>query len=412
MQGQEPTLIEDCLLPSVPLIFDMRTSNHSTSRRRLLKTLPFATIGLGTALPESLHGQEPTTDKPHSALQSRVKSIDVTLRRRKPNPDPIRDALQSLPGVGNVVVTITSDEGITGQGDIGYGRIAGGLDALKALIEHELTPIVQGTRLSHIRQTHEAMRKETDYHGTQGLATLGIAAVDTALWDCLGKTLNVPCWQIWGGCHDSIPAYGMLGWINYTEDQLKERCEQALAQGYRALKLKVGFPSLKEDVKRIEFVRKIIGDDVRLMVDANQVLTVGEAIMRGRVFEELGCWWFEEPIPAHDLEGYRRINEEIGIQLATGENLFSPQDFGRFIRHNAVDIVQPDLRRSGGPTALLEIGHLSNACNIPYASHGGGAAHMNVMACLPNVIYVETGGTDHLVDGRLKLPQGPGFSWD
>ncbi len=395
-----------------PLDFGMRNSNQSLSRRGLLQTLPFASLGLGMPATITARGQESTAKPSTSGIPSRVKSIEVTFQRRKPNPDPIRDALQTLPGVGKVIVTITSGEGVTGKGNIGYGRIAGGLDALKALIEHELIPIAQGTRLSHIRQTHEAMRKETDYHGTQGLATLGIAAIDTALWDCLGRTMNVPCWQLWGGCHESIPAYGMLGWINYTEDQLKKRCEQALAQGYRALKLKVGFPTLKEDVKRIEFVRRIIGEDVRLMVDANQVLTVGEAIMRGRVFEEMGCWWFEEPIPAHDLDGYRQINEEIGIQLATGENLFSSQQFGRFIRHNAVDIVQPDLRRAGGPTALLEIGHLSNACNIPYASHGGGAAHMNVMACLPNVIYVETGGTDHLVDGRLKLPQGPGFSWE
>ena len=204
----------------------------------------------------------------------------------------------------------------------------------------------------------------------------------------------------------------MLGWINYDEKQLRQRCEQALAQGYRALKLKVGFPTLREDIQRIRFVRKIIGDDIRLMVDANQVLTVGEAIRRGRAFEDLNLYWFEEPIPAHDLDGYRRIAEALTIQLATGENLFGSHDFSRFIKHDAVDIVQPDLRRSGGPTALLEIGHLANACNIPYASHGGGAAHMNVMACLPNVIYVETGGTDHLVDGRLKLPQGPGFSWD
>ena len=286
------------------------------------------------------------------------------------------------------------------------------MKTLQALIENELVPVVKDSQLSQIRKTYERMVYETDYHGTTGLATLGIAAIDTALWDCLGKTLEVPCWQIWGGCHDKIPAYGMLGWINYDEEQLKQRCEQAMEQGYRALKLKVGFPTLKEDIKRVQFVRKIIGEDLRLMVDANQVLTVGEAIMRGKAFEDLGCYWFEEPIAAHDLEGYRRIAAELSIQLATGENLFGPHDFGRFLKNDAVDIVQPDLRRSGGPTALLEIGHLAHALNIPYASHGGGAAHMNVMACLPNTIYVETAGRDQLVNGMLHLPQGPGFSWE
>jgi L-alanine-DL-glutamate epimerase-like enolase superfamily enzyme len=347
-----------------------------------------------------------------AGVLSKIQSIEVSLVKRTPSPDPIRDALQALPGVGSVHVTLTSDEGVAGTASIGYGRIPGALETLQAVIENELAPVVKGARLTQIRKTYEKMVYETDYHGTTGLATLGIAAIDTALWDCLGKTLKVPCWQIWGGCRDRIPAYGMLGWLNYTEEQLRQRCEQAIARGYQALKLKVGFPTLKQDIQRIEFVRRVIGDDVRLMVDANQSLTVGEAIMRGRAFSDLGCYWFEEPIPAHDLEGYKRIAGELPIQLAAGENLFGPHDFARFLKNDALDIVQPDLRRSGGPTALLEIGHLAHAHNIPYASHGGGAAHMNVMACLPNVIYVETGGTDHLVDGMMRIPQGPGLSWD
>lgn len=384
---------------------------YSINRRCFMKTLSVGTMA-GSL---SLSGPALSATSKSGivvGVTSKVKSVEVSLNIRQPNPNPIRDALQSLPGIGSVVVNLTSDDGVVGSGDIYFGRIAGSLETLKSLIENELAPIVIGSNLSQIRKTYENMVFETDYHGTTGLATLGIAAIDTALWDCLGKTLGAPCWQIWGGCHDSIPAYGMLGWINYDEKQLRERCEQAISQGYKALKLKIGFPTLKEDIERIQFVRNIIGEEIRLMVDANQVLTVGEAIMRGKAFEDLDIYWFEEPIPAHDLEGYKRIADELTIQLATGENLYGPHDFARFIKHNAVDIIQPDLRRSGGPTALLEIGRMSHAFNIPYASHGGGAAHMNVMACLPNTIYVETGGTDHLVEGRLQIPQGPGFSWD
>ncbi len=376
-----------------------KNSNEEITRRQMLKMVGAA--GIISSFPSIA----PATNKPTGVL-SKVKSIEVTLKKRTPNPEPVRDALQTLPGIGSVHVKITSDDGFSGTGDVHYGRIPGALETLKAVIENELAPIVKDSKLSQIRNIYKRMVYETDYHGTSGLATLAISAIDTALWDCLGKILEVPCWQLWGGCHDEIPAYGMLGWINYDNKQLQKRCEQAISQGYRALKLKVGFPTLKEDVARIKFVRSIIGEDIRLMVDANQVLTVGEAIMRGKVFADLGCYWFEEPIPAHDLEGYKRIANELTIQLATGENLFSPHDFARFIKNDAVDIIQPDLRRSGGPTALLEIGHMAHAFNIPYASHGGGAAHMNVMACLPNVIYVETSGTDHLINGMLKIPQG------
>lgn len=346
-----------------------------------------------------------------AGVSSKVQSLEIKLHHNT-KPKPVRDAFQTLPGIGYLTVIVTSDDGISGRGIVGYGRITKSLETLKAVIENELAPLAMGSNLSQIRKTYESMVYETNYHGTTGLATLGIAAVDTALWDCLGKTLDVPCWQIWGGCHDKIPAYGTLGWMNYNAKELRERCEQAISQGYRALKLKIGFPTLKEDIERIKLVREIIGDEIRLMIDANQSLTVGEAIMRGKAFEELGCYWFEEPIAAHDLEGYRRIAEELTIQLATGENLFGPHDFSRFIKHDALDIVQPDRRRSGGPTALLEIGHMANAFNIPYASHGGDTAHINVMACLPNVIYIETPANRQLDNGMMKLPQGPGFSWD
>ncbi|MGI6455351.1 MAG: mandelate racemase/muconate lactonizing enzyme family protein [bacterium] len=382
-----------------------------SDRRNFLNILSFGTV-TGTMFSADPADSAQFASPRQAGVSSRITSIEVSIHKREPNPSPIRDALQELPGIGSVEVKVTSEDGVSGTGDIYYGRITNALETLKAVIENELIPVAKGSSLSQIRKTWQDMVFETDYHGTTGLATLGIAAIDTALWDCLGKTLGVPCWQIWGGYHEKIPAYGMLGWINYDEKQLQERCERAIAQGYRAVKLKIGFPTLKEDIKRIQFVRDIIGDDIRLMLDANQVLTVGEAIMRGKAFEELGCYWFEEPIAAHDLEGYKRIADELTIQLATGENLYGPYDFARFIKHDAVDIIQPDLRRGGGPTALLEIGHMAHAFNIPYASHGGGAAHMNVMACIPNTIYVETGGTDHLIDGMLRIPQGPGFSWE
>lgn len=384
-------------------------NSHLLNRRQLLKTLAAGAVAGGSYLSHSPDLTDAGTNKP-ARVPSKVQSIEVTLEKRTPNPEPVRDALQALPGIGSVHVKIISDDGFSGTGDVHYGRIPGALETLKAVIENELVPIVKNSKLSQIRNTYQKLVYETDYHGTSGLATLGISAIDTALWDCLGKTLGVPCWQFWGGCHDALPAYAMLGWINFNHKQLQQRCEQAISQGYRALKLKVGFPTLKEDVARIKFVQSIIGEDIRLMVDANQVLTVGEAIMRGKAFEDLGCYWFEEPIPAHDLEGYKRIASELTIQLAAGENLFGPHDFARFIKNDAVDIVQPDIRRSGGPTALLEIGYMAHVFNIPYASHGGGAAHMNVMACLPNVIYVETSGTEHLVYGMMKIPQGPGFS--
>lgn len=347
----------------------------------------------------------------------KVTDVEVSVRRAEPNPKPIRDALQSLPGSGSVRVVVTTDADVSGSGDIYFGRIAGAPDALAALVEHELKPLVLGTDAELVRATHEAMLRETEYHGSFGLAMFGIAAVDTALWDCLGKARGAPCWQLWGGVHERIPAYAMVGWLNYTDDEVQRICAQAVEQGFRAVKIKVGYPTLEEDVARVKTVREAIGDDIGLMVDANQALTTPEAIRRGRAFQDLGCRWWEEPIPADDVDGYARLADALDIPVATGENLYTKADFARFLRRDAVDIIQPDLRRAGGPTALLEIGMMADAFRRPYASHGGEAAHLNVMASLPNAHYLETGligpGSPlKLADGCVSVPTGPGFGWE
>ena len=211
------------------------------------------------------------------------------------------------------------------------------------------------------------MLKETEYHGSFGLSMFGIAAIDTALWDCLGKSRGVPCWRMWGAIHDKIPAYAMVGWLNYSDEEVTRICRQAVDQGFRGIKIKVGYKTLREDINRVEIVRKAIGDGVDLMVDANQSLTVKEAISRGRAFQELGCLWWEEPIPADDIEGYAAIAAALDIPVATGENLYTRHDFARFMKR-APWTSSARLRRAGGPTALMQMSMLADSLRIPYAS--------------------------------------------
>ncbi|MDH7568324.1 MAG: mandelate racemase/muconate lactonizing enzyme family protein [Armatimonadota bacterium] len=347
----------------------------------------------------------------------KVTSVEVRVHRRAPNPNPIRDALQALPGAGSVEVLVHTDQGLTGRGDVGFGRVAGAPDALGYLVERVLAPLVTGAEVHNVRAIHRSLLRETEYHGAFGLAMFGIAALDVALWDAHGQALGVPCWKLWGPCRDRVPAYAMVGWLNYDDAHVRRVCATAVEQGFRAVKLKVGFPTLAEDLRRIQTVRDAVGDGVRLMVDANQSLTTAEAVRRGRAFQDAGVYWWEEPIPADDLDGYAELAAALDIPVAAGENLYTVHDFARFLRRGAVDVVQPDLRRAGGPTALLQIGLLADAFRVPYASHGGGPVQLSVMACLPNAIYLETGlvGKESplkLVDGEALLPQGPGFRWE
>jgi L-alanine-DL-glutamate epimerase-like enolase superfamily enzyme len=345
-----------------------------------------------------------------------IKQMDIEIYHAIPNPHPIKDSLQTLPGAGSVKVILHSNDGVSGTGTVSFGRISGAPSALAAVLEHELKQLVLYTDPAMVKATHAFMLRELEYHGASGLCMFGIAAVDTALWDCWGKSLGVPCWKLWGGVRESIPAYAMVGWLNYDDDEVVSICRKAVNQGFKAVKVKVGYPTLAEDIRRVSLVQDALGPDIRVMVDANQSLNVAEAIRRGRAFQELGCYWWEEPIPAHDLDGYTHLVQSLDIPIATGENLYTHQDFTRFMKHNAVDIVQPDLRRSGGPTAMLQIGLTAQGFGIPYASHGGGPVQLNVMACLQNAIYLETGLMDpdsplQMQDGCVQIPQGPGFSW-
>lgn len=346
----------------------------------------------------------------------KVERVETRLVERAPAPRPVRDALQSLPGAGAVEVRLHTDDGLVGSGDAWFGRMAGAPRAAQAIVDHMLAPLVVGRDPAFVRAIHEDLLRETEYGGSAGLAMIAIAAIDTALWDLLGQAAGQPVWRLLGAARDRVPAYAMVGWLNFSDDEARSVCERALEQGFRAVKIKVGHPTLEEDARRVESIRGAVGKETALMVDANQSLTTAEAIRRGRVFEQLGCYWFEEPLPAADVGGYAELAAALAIPVATGENLYGRHAFAPFVRRGAVDVVQGDLRRAGGPTEVLAIAALADAHRLSYASHGGGPVNLNLLATMPNALYLETGlltpGSPLTLEaGSALLPQGPGFSW-
>lgn len=348
----------------------------------------------------------------------KVQQIQVEWSKRPHAAEPIRDALQALSGGGSVDVRVIADDGLTGVSSTGFGRVDGAPETLATLIREILTPQVVGHEIDEIGVMVEAMRAELEYVGAEGLGTFGISAVDTALWDLLGKAHGVPCYRLWAPCRHKLPAYAMVGWANYDLDELRARCLAAVEQGFRGVKLKVGAGALEDDVRRIEAVRKEVGDDIALMVDANQVFDVAEAGRRGKAYEELGMLWFEEPLPKDDLPGYEQLCRDLTIPVATGENLYTLRGFSDFFERRACDIVQPDLRRGGGPTQLRAVAGLAATHGIPYASHGGGPAALSLLMAAPTAIWLETGlrqndeSFPRLEDGYALAPQGPGFAWE
>ena len=332
----------------------------------------------------------------------------------EPKRHPVRDALQLLDYDGVTTVTIHTDDGVTGSSRTYFGRVPSSPAVLAKIIDDQLAPAIIGEDPALIRLIRDKLWRLTDYQGTAGLSLYGISAIDQALWDLQGRALDVPVWRLLGAQRTRIPTYAMVGWLELDVPGLERVAATAMEQGFLGVKMKVGGGPLTEDVARIAAVRKIIGPDAALMVDANQAFSYAEALRRGRAYEELGCRWFEEPVAASDTDAHVRLAERLDIPIAAGENRYGQQAFRDLIARNGVGVVQPDLRRAGGITDCYEVGLLAAGFGIPYASHGGGA-HVHVLAALPNTLYMESGllpedGSVQLVDGAYPLPVGPGLS--
>ncbi|HEV2498126.1 MAG TPA: mandelate racemase/muconate lactonizing enzyme family protein, partial [Terriglobia bacterium] len=210
-----------------------------------------------------------------------------------------------------------------------------------------------------------------------------------------------------------MPVYSMCGWY-YDNDQdlsrFKRQIVAAVEQGYKAVKIKVGRYPLDDDVRRIRLARDVIGNDRRLMVDANQVFDRKEALQRGKVYQEMGCFWLEEPLPPQDMEGFALLAEALEMRIATGENLNTKYAFADLIARRGADVVQPDSRRAGGVCEWMEIAAIADGYEVKVASHGGGPTDLNMLLAMPNAIYMETSGPHRMIDGEVLAPEEPGMS--
>lgn len=343
----------------------------------------------------------------------KITKVEVEVSSRA-KTHPVRDAIQLLDRDGQTTVTIETEEGLIGTSRTYFGREAAAPAILAMIITEQLGPAIIGEDATVIRGIRDKLRRLTDYQGTGGLSTYAMSAIDQALWDLAGKALDVPVWRLLGAQRTTIPAYAMVGWLELDVSGLERVSARAMEQGFRGVKMKVGGGPMSEDLTRIAAVRRVIGADAALMVDANQAFDLHEAIRRGRAYSDLGCRWFEEPLPAADTASHLRLAEKLDLPIATGENRYGQAAFRDLLEGGGVGIIQPDLRRAGGVTDCFEIGLMAAGFGVPYASHGGGP-HLHVLAALPNTIYVESGllpddSRVSLVDGCYPLPDGPGLS--
>jgi L-alanine-DL-glutamate epimerase-like enolase superfamily enzyme len=339
--------------------------------------------------------------------------VDTDVLKRPPGT-PIYDAIHRLSvDSGSVVLRLRTDAGITGWADVSFGMIAGGPRVVETILQQEIKPVLLGQDPAFPRRIRAELWKALEYNGVGGVMQFAIAAVDIAVWDILGKSAGLPVYKMLGAYRDRMPVYSMCGWYYDNDDDLshyRRSVAQAMEQGYHAVKIKVGRGSIDDDVRRIKLAFEIAGKGRRVMVDANQVFNRNEALRRGRVYQELGCFWYEEPLPPQEMEGYAELAHALDIRIATGENLATKYAFADLIARRGADVVQPDNRRAGGVTEWMEIAAIADGYGLELASHGGSGSNLNMLLAMPNAIYMESGGARKLVDGEMAAPEEPGMS--
>lgn len=354
----------------------------------------------------------------------RISDVRVTILQA-----PIPEEARVRSGVGlkysrtSAFVEVITDEGLVGLGScLGNPPLA-----LKAIVDEVIAPTLRGLDPFDIEGIWQRMYtgRIRSNVGSRGVGMGALSGVDVALWDIKGKALGVPIYQLLGGaCHDKIRAYASsIYW--QAPDAAAAKARHYVNQGFTALKLKVGV-DIERDLASLAAIREAVGNKVDIFVDANLCYTTKLALEMVRRLEQYKVFWFEEPIPFDDIEGYKKLTDATAVRIATGENMYTRFGFLDLITRRAADIVQPDICRAGGITEARKIASMAGAYGMLFAPHSFGdavsqTAALHVNASTPeafimevdvtyNPLRTELGGS--LVEARngfLELPNKPGL---
>ncbi|WP_066952687.1 L-talarate/galactarate dehydratase [Streptomyces lushanensis] len=362
----------------------------------------------------------PFAPAPGEATLDRVSAVRLSLVRL-PLPMPVSDAKvltgrqKPLTEVAFLFAEIATEGGHEGIG-FSYSKRAGG----PGLYAHarEIAPELIGEDPSDTGRLWQKLVWAGASMGRSGLTTQAIAAFDIALWDLKARRAGLPLAKLLGAHRDSVPCYNTSGgFLSMSLDQVRENAGRALARGIGGVKIKVGLPDSRTDLRRVEAVREHVGDDVPLMVDANQQWDRTTAARMGRALEGFGLTWIEEPLDAYDAEGHAALAASLDTPVATGEMLTGVAEHTALIMTGAADFIQPDAPRVGGITPFLQIMALADHKSLGMAPHFAMEIHLHLAAAYPRATWVEHfewleplfNERLELREGRMIVPRRPGL---
>ncbi len=322
---------------------------------------------------------------------------------RVPISPPIADSTHVLRFMDLILVEVCAGEfsGSSYMLSFDYGPVL-----LKGIVDYELKRHILGMEADDIRAVYERNLQATEYIGREGVAMWGTAAIDVALWDLLARRLGVPVALLFGAHTRAVPVYGSGGWISYSDEQLADEVSRYVSRGFAGVKIKIGDQE-DRDVERVRAVRQAIGPNRKLMVDANQGLTLERALRLARRLEDCQLEWFEEPFAKDDLEAYSRLAQASETPLAAGEREFGIPPFRRLVLARCISVVQPDLFRVGGVTGWRIVAALADSHLLRLAPHFYREYDAHLAAGQPNLIAIESfDWLDPLLESPFEVRDG------
>lgn len=341
-----------------------------------------------------------------------------TIAADVPMAAPILAGGWQIRSAGLLAVLVDTDQGVTGEGlafTLNSRRmrlLADGVDSLADL--------VVGTDPAFTGAFVERALADILFFGHKSPLVMSIAAIESALWDIRAKAAGLPMHRLLGAVRDQVPVYWSGGlWLSMSIDALQSEAAARVAQGYRAMKVRIGRGDDTVTAQRLRAVREAVGPDVGLMVDANQTLDVGSAIALARRLADCDVTWFEEPIPYWDHKGEAAIAAASPIPIASGESEYLARGMQEMIEARAAQTLMPDLQRMGGIGQFIKAAHLAEAAGVAVSSHLFSEMSLGLLASLGNATYLEIMpwfepaylDRIEIEDGRARVSQRPGHGF-
>jgi mandelate racemase len=305
--------------------------------------------------------------------------------------------------VALLLIDVETEEGVIGRSYL-FCYVRDAAFAVQKFLD-VIVATVKGETIAPV-DLWSTLSKRFTLIGVQGIVRMAMSGFDVACWDALAQAANVPLASFIGGKPKPIPAYNSNGLGLMPLKALADEAEK-LAKGFRAVKLRLGYPTLKEDIAALHAVRRLIGSEINIMVDYNQALSVAEALARGRALDQEGIYWLEEPIRHDDYSGNAKLARELKVPIQIGENFSESTAMAAAIAAGACDYVMPDLERIGGVTGWQRAAALASSHGIEMSTHLFPEVSAHLMAATPTGHWLEwVDWAEKILDEPLQIKDG------